>query len=116
MRAVLEGFDTDGDGYDDYREYLLGTAYDSAASKLEGATMQPQIDDEGFFNLSWNWRPNVIYRIYFTESLARDWTLVETGYSYQNWTPPFMASCQLPRSTQTGFYKIVTEVKDPVTD
>ncbi len=104
MRAVLEGFDTDGDGYDDYQEYLLGTAFDSAASKLEGATIQqPLVTAPDLINLSWNWRPNVSYKIYFTETLARDWILVETGYVYQNGEPPFTASCQFPRTTPTGF-------------
>lgn len=117
MRAILEDNDTDADGYDDYQEYLIGTAYDSAASKLEGPKMmEPQIDQQDYIRLSWDWRPNVSYKVYFTESLARDWTLVQTGYSYQNWHLPYTASSLLQRSSPTGFYKIVAEVKDPVTD
>lgn len=116
MRAILEGYDTDNDGYDDYQEYLIGTAYDSAASKLEHATMQTHIYEPGYLDLSWNWTPNVSYKVYFTENLAREWTLVPTGYWYQNWNPPAMAGCQLPMTTRKGFYKIVADVEDPVTD
>jgi len=116
MRAILEDYDTDADGYDDYQEYLIGTAYDSAASKLEGPKIYPQIDQQDYISLSWDWRPNVSYKVYFTENLARDWTLVFTGFDYLNWPSTNTATYQLTRSSPTGFYKIVAEVKDPVTN
>jgi len=116
MRAVLEGVDTDSDGYDDYKEYLIGTAYDSATSKLEIATSSIEIlpPDYGMM-LKWSWHPNVSYKIYFTETLANNWILVDTADWYQDW-PNNLARCQLPMTTKSGFYKIVADVKDPVTD
>lgn len=116
IRAILEDYDTDADGLDDYKEYLTGTAYNSAGSKLTVTSSLALEPTSGAVNLSWTWTPNVLYKVYFTESFARDWTLLETYYWYQNWAPPFMAYIQLPRTTQSGFYKVVAEVSDPVTD
>ncbi len=114
MRAILEGYDTDGDGLDDYKEYLIGSDYASAASKLEGATMETQLNEPGYLALSWNWTPNVKYKVYYTENLAREWTLVDT--TYWIWTYTSSAGCTLPMTTKMGFYKIVADIKDPVTD
>lgn len=112
MRALLQNYDTDADGFDDYQEYLVGTDYASAASKLTGATVRTAAIDSGSMNLEWSVRPNVTYQVYFTETLAHDWVLVETGY----WMSAGWAGCQLPLTTPSGFYKIVSEIKDPVTD
>ena len=116
IRAVMEGYDTDGDGYDDYQEYLVGTAYNSSASKLEGPTMRAQTDESGVIDLSWNWTTNVNYEVYYTENLAHEWILVPPVHWYQSSNAPARVGCQLPMSTQAGFYKIAADVKDPVTD
>lgn len=116
MRAILEGYDTDADGLDDYKEYLIGTAYNSAASKLEVVTTQTQVTAPGNFELSWNWNPNVSYKVFFTETLAHEWTLVPTAYWYRNWDTLSIARCTMPMTTQTGFYKVVADVEDPVTN
>jgi hypothetical protein len=114
VRAILENYDTDGDGFDDYQEYLMGTAYDSALSKL---TVASKIDityrDE--LRLEWNWLPNVTYKIYFTENLAHDWTLVDDPYwDFLYW--PEIVESTLLMTAPSCFYKIVADVVDPVTD
>jgi pimeloyl-ACP methyl ester carboxylesterase len=113
IRAVMEDYDTDGDGYDDYQEHLVGTVYDSPASKLEGPTMQAQVFEPGAIDLSWNWTTNVNYTVYYTGNLAGEWILAPAGSFYQ--TPP-TAGCRLPTDTPAGFYKIYADVNDPVTD
>ncbi len=116
IRAVMEGFDTDGDGYDDYQEHLVGTAYDSSASQLEGPTMQAQVFGPGVIDLSWNWTTNVNYTVYYTGSLAEEWTLAPAGSCYQSSNHPATAGCLLPMDAPTGFYKVTADVNDPVTD
>jgi len=115
MRAVLEGYDTDSDGYDDYQEYLIGTVYDSGSSKLEGASMKAMYLGLGQLNLTWELQANVNDRIYFTEHLAGEWTLVPPE-SYSLGGIPPQATAILPQLTESGFYKIVSEIQDPVTD
>ncbi|MEA3226087.1 MAG: hypothetical protein U9Q07_09065, partial [Planctomycetota bacterium] len=116
IRAVLEDFDTDGDGYDDYQEHLLGTAYDSPASKLEGPKVQVSVFEPGVIDLAWDWTTNVNYAVYYTESLTNEWTLAPTGTCYQSPGSPATTGCLLPMETPTGFYKIDAGVSDPVTD
>lgn len=117
MRAILESYDTDGDGFDDYQEYLIGTTYNSAASKLSGATIKP-VYESPYFYLLWNMNTaqNLDYKVYFTENLAHEWTLVPNAYWYQYGYSPPTALFSMSVTSSNGFYKIVTVVKDPVTD
>ena len=115
VRAILENYDTDGDGFNDYQEYLMGTAYDSALSKLTVASNIDITSPTDELRLAWNWLPNVTYKIYFTENLAHDWTLVDDPYWYFLYWPEIVES-PLPMTAPSGFYKIVADVVDPVTD
>jgi hypothetical protein len=115
IRAILEDYDTDGDGFDDYQEYLMGTSYDSAASKLDVASNIDAVSPTEGLRLTWNWLPNVSYKIYFTDNLAHDWTLIDNAYWYFLVWPEIVES-PLPITTPSGFYKIVADVVDPVTD
>jgi Palmitoyl protein thioesterase len=115
IRAILEDFDTDADGFDDYQEYLMGTAYNSASSKLTVASNIDVAAPTDELRLTWNWLPNVSYKIYFTDNLAHDWTLVDSAYWYFLYWPEIVES-PLPMTTPSGFYKVVADVVDPVTD
>jgi len=115
IRSILEEYDTDGDGCDDYQEYLIGTAYDSDFSKLEGAKIMDLSLGEEFMEFKWGWLPNVKYEVYFTENLASEWILVPPE-SYSCWNFLAQATAYLPRSSESGFYKIVSKIQDPVID
>ena len=115
VRAILEGYDTDGDGADDYQEHLTGTSYNSASSKLAVVSNIDAASPTDGLYLTWNWLPNVSYKIFFTENLAREWIPVDDDYWYFNGFPG-MVECPLPMTTPSGFYKIVADVIDPVTD
>ncbi len=114
MRAILEGVDTDGDGFDDYQESLMGTDYASSASTLRLATGFVRPAASGNWVLSWDALPNVSYQVYFTESLGQAWTRIDSVMfatrTAATRTYPFDAA------KKTGFYKMTAQVVDPVTD
>ncbi|MDD2599821.1 MAG: hypothetical protein PHO37_11430 [Kiritimatiellae bacterium] len=61
--------------------------------------------------LRWARRPNINYKIYFTEDLTREWSVVPPdSYLYKSFSS--QATALLPRLTERGFYKIVSEIQD----
>lgn len=115
IRALLEDTDTDSDGFDDYEEYLMGTAYDSAVSKLHVTSQVTIASPSDGLLLSWDGLTNVSYKIYFAETLVQEWMPIDAAYWFLN-GPPGRVESSLPMTTPTGFYKIRATVVDPVTD
>lgn len=114
MRAILENTDTDGDGSDDYREYLTGTDYTSSASKLSIVIGLSLASVSGSTTLSWATLPNVRYDIYQTASLDQEWALIDSVSSPAAATAT--RSYPMDAQKRSSFYKAVAEVVDPVTD
>lgn len=113
MRSILEGYDTDSDGFDDYREFLLGTAHDSADDRL-----QIELDIMTYSNMlsvAWNTYPNTKYSIWYSPELGAAWSLIDS-------VEPVSASGIVtnlylnPSSSVSGFVLITGEPIDPVTD
>jgi len=114
IRAFLEDYDTDGDGFDDYQEYLLGTAYNIADSLLEIYAIVEVFLLDSTASLSWNTFPNTQYEVWFVATLGDSWQLLET---IQPTTDPNIAREYLIDTAEpAGFFKIVGTPTDPVTD
>ncbi len=109
IRAMLEDRDTDGDGLDDYGEYLVGTAYDSAASTLQIVTHIAYTNDA--VRVSWDAFANTQYDVWFTDVLTNVWSLVET---IPPTTDPVLVRDYAP--DPQGFFRISAEPVDPITD
>lgn len=114
MRVALESRDSDGDGFSDYQEYLMGSAYDSATDKLEVVTALAMPPGSGNTTLSWLTRPNVRYDIYRTDSLDQPWSLVDSVFSDQ--AALLTRNYPIEPEKKSAFYKIAAVVIDPVTD
>jgi len=114
MRGVLEGQDTDGDGYDDYQEYLLGTAYDSPDSLLEIFAIIEVFLIDSTAVLSWNAFPNTQYEVWFAAALGDPWQLLETILPTVE--PDITREYLIDTAEPSGFFKIVATPVDPVTD
>lgn len=114
MRAVLEDQDTDGDGYDDYQEYLLGTAYDSADSLLSVYAVIEVFLVDSTAVLSWNAFPNTQYEVWFAAELGDPWLLFET--ILPTLAPDITREYLIDTEERSGFFKIVATPVDPVTD
>ncbi len=114
MRAVLEGQDTDGDGYDDYQEYLLGTAYDSPDSLLEIFAIIEVFLIDSTAVLFWNAFPNTQYEVWFAAALGDPWQLLETILPTVE--PDITREYLIDTAEPSGFFKIVATPVDPVTD
>ena len=114
MRAVLEDRDTDGDGYDDYEEYLLGTAYDSADS-LPGiyAIIEVVLVDSRAA-LTWNAYPNMQYEVWFAAELGDPWQPLETVSPTTD--ADITREYLIDTEATAGFFKIGAAPVDPVTD
>jgi len=114
VRALLEGIDTDGDGLDDYGEYLAGTDYSSGNSTLTtviGIAAQPT---NGTVAIAWDRFPNTQYEVWYTESLTNTWLLLET---IPPSTDPAALREYIPDpESPAGFFLISADVVDPVTD
>jgi hypothetical protein len=112
MRAVLEEHDTDGDGFDDYQEFLVGTDYSSASSLLD-IVADISVLTGGVIQLSWDTYPNTQYEVWYTPVLGDPWFFVED-------LPPTTNTSVLrsyPVGTNAaGFFSLTGEVIDPVTD
>jgi hypothetical protein len=114
MRAILEEHDTDGDGFDDYAEYVVGTAYDSTADSLAAdlnLTLKPPFNAP---QLEWKGRANAKYTVYFSESLSGTWEVIDTmspeSQSQVSMVYPYLMD------TTNGFFRIAVEPVDPVSD
>ena len=114
MRAVLEDQDTDGDGYDDYQEYLLGTAYDSADSQLNVYAIIEVFLVDSMAILSWNAFPNSQYEVWFATALGDPWQLLETILPTVE--PDITREYLIDTAEPSGFFKIVATPVDPVAD
>ena len=114
MRAALEERDSDGDGYDDYEEYLLGTDYASADS-LPGVYAVVEVAvDISRASLAWGAFPHTQYDVWYAAELGEPWQWMET-------IPPgtnsvVTRSYLIDTETPTGFFKIRALVVDPGTD
>jgi hypothetical protein len=114
MRALLEGIDTDGDGLDDYEEYLIGTAYDSAESTLITALDIASQPTNATVGISWNCFPNTRYDVWFTDDLNNPWQVLETIPPSTN--PVILREYATDPETSAGFFRVVASPIDPVTD
>ncbi|MBL7115173.1 MAG: hypothetical protein ISS35_05350 [Kiritimatiellae bacterium] len=114
VRAILEEHDTDGDGFDDYHEFLTGTSYDSAESKLAvNVYLEVQLAD-GNAILSWDLSPNTQYEVWMSANVVGPWTLQETLPPSTD--PDVTREYMLDSEADTAFFKIVAKPIDPVTD
>ena len=114
MRAILENRDTDNDGYDDYQEYLIGTAFDSPDSTLQIHAILEVMLIDGTAALAWNTHPNTQYEIAYSEALGDPWQPLETIAPTN--APEIGRDYILVSETPTGFFKITGIPIDPVTD
>ncbi len=114
IRALLEGYDTDGDGFDDYQEFLMGTGYDAPDSALEvNATVELQPGGDRVL-LSWALFPNVQYEVWFTGALDQPWQLLETLPPSAD--PAAAREYEIDAEAPAGFFLVVAAPADPVTD
>ncbi len=115
MRAVLEGIDTDSDGWDDYQEYLMGTAYDSADSGLKIELAVAVLPTNDAVRVAWPAFPNTQYHVWHAEALDLPWqpidTILPTTQSGITNQYDFPAS-----ATTNGFFIVTGEAVDPVSD
>jgi len=114
FRALLEDIDTDGDGLDDYGEYLVGTDYslaDSTLTTVIDITTQPT---NGTVAISWNRFPNTQYEVWYTESLTNTWMLLETLAPSSD--PTAMREYIPAQEIPDGFFLVIADPIDPVTD
>ena len=114
LRAALEDIDTDGDGYDDYTEYLLGTAYNSPDSALHVIAVLEAPAVGGISSLSWNGFPNTQYDIWSTPALGDPWQPLDTVISTN--TARITREYAAGTNSPSGFFKITAAPLDPVTD
>ena len=111
LRSVLADRDSDGDGYDDYEEYLIGTDYDSLLSVY--AVIEVFLMD-GTALLAWDAFPNTRYEVWYAPDLGESWQLLET-------IPPtvdavLIREYLIESLRSSGFFKITAMPVDPVTD
>jgi hypothetical protein len=114
MRAVLEEYDTDGDGYDDYAEYLIGTDYASADSLLTVYAVIEVLLVDSKATLTWNVYPNTRYEVWYAPELGETWLLLETIPPAAD--PVMIREYLIDTGAATGFFKIGGTPVDPVTD
>lgn len=114
VRALLEDFDTDGDGLDDYEESLIGTAYDSSNSTLKVVQSIAAFSTTGTVQLAWSAFPNTQYDVWFTDVLSNSWSLVENIPPTPD--PDIMRAYVPDPESPSGFFLISATPVDPVTD
>lgn len=114
VRAILENHDTDEDGYDDYEEYLIGTAYDSPDSTLMIHAILEVTLVDGTAVLSWNAYSNTQYAVSYSEALGDPWQPIETIAPTND--PVIARAYLLDSVAESGFFKITGIPIDPVTD
>jgi hypothetical protein len=114
VRAILENHDTDDDGYDDYEEYLIGTAYDSPDSTLMIHAILEVALVDGTAVLSWNAYSNTQYAVSYSEALGDPWQPIETIAPTN--APAIARAYLLDTEAPSGFFKITGTPIDPVTD
>lgn len=78
MRAVLEGRDSDSDGWDDYQEFLMGTDYASAESPLDIELAIASQPASNIVQMAWATFPNTQYEVWYTDELGAPWNLIDT--------------------------------------
>lgn len=111
MRAVLEGIDSDGDGWDDYQEYLLGSDYASAENALDIELTLALTN--GAVEVAWLAQPNAQYDVWFTGDLLEPWvltnTLAPTAIAHTN---TYLSA----KVATNGFFRVTGTVVDPISD
>ncbi|WP_372847052.1 esterase/lipase family protein [Pontiella sp.] len=113
MRAVLEDYDTDRDGFDDYQEYLLGTAYNNASDKL-AFSIEFDVGAASSATLRWQALANTRYDVYKAEALAGAWQYIESVELTQAGTVG--RSYAMDDGATNAFFKVSASPIDPVTD
>lgn len=114
MRAALENHDSDGDGWDDYQEFLLGTDFASS-------TNQPIIELDIQFQpinsaarIVWATYPNTQYDVWHTDELGETWSLIT------NIPPTILTNItneyEFVTAGEAGFFYVSGVPVDPVTD
>ncbi len=114
MRAVLENHDADGDGFDDYQEYYLGTAFDDAGDRLSLVTAV-DVPPGGLVNVSWESYPNAAYSVYRTEALDGVWQLIDR-IPAADAAGMINRSYAIPAESSGAFFRVTAEAVDPVQD
>ena len=112
MRGILENLDTDGDGLDDYQEFLLGTDYQSAADTLN---IELALTATGnTFTVSWELLPNTRYDVWYTAELDTTWIIIDTlsPSSFSSITNTYL----YPGTNRAGFIYVTGIPIDPVSD
>ena len=114
MRAALESHDTDSDGLDDYEEYLIGTDYDSAASRLTIELTVGAVPYSNMVEVAWAAYPNTQYDVWFADEPGAPWIQIDTI------APTGLAGItnlyEFPTTGSAGFFAVSGEPIDPVTD
>jgi len=113
MRAVLEDRDSDGDGWDDYQEFLVGTAYDSAEDQL-AIDLSIASQPGNRVQVAWNAFPNTQYEIWYSDELGAPWNLINTVSPSAVTTPTNVS--EFITSGPVGFFAVSGKSIDPVTD
>ncbi|QHI68585.1 esterase/lipase family protein [Tichowtungia aerotolerans] len=113
LRAILEGYDTDRDGFDDYQEHYLGTAYNNALSKLTLSTGL-SVPSQNSVAVSWLAYPNTKNYVYRAETLNGPWQLVNTitASSSKTITRTYAISDEL----SCAFFNVTAKPVDPIQD
>jgi hypothetical protein len=112
IRGVLEGVDSDGDGFDDYLEFCNGTDYLDPASKLSVKLNSIQSLADGRKRIYWNKTPNTNYKVFFCEKLGNEWQEIKDVFYYSSSLSTEYYS-YLSSTNNSGFFKVVAEPHDP---
>lgn len=110
IRSILEDYDSDGDGVDDYKEFLVGTAYDSAESKpvISAILTVPRNDLNA--ELTWIALPNISYAVWYTDDLLNPWLAADT---FPPVIEPRTNSYTMAITGTNLFFKITGHIIDP---
>ncbi len=111
LRGILEDFDSDEDGFDDYVEYCNGTDYMNPDSHLTVEFTSFEKVPDGNISLYWNVTPNTDYGIYSCEKLGQDWNRLNDIIVYPASSNIYY--CTIAPTNSSGFFKIMADPVDP---